>query len=99
MIPANAATLGGCRHHGGDALFDKVDVLDGRIRFDEAGAHWQGNRLKLRFKEAEVVSRERQQQTIANNSRLSAAEDVRVRGLVAHHEKLCMLSEVARRTN
>ena len=34
----NAATLGGLRHHEGDALFDEVDVLDGRVRLDQAGA-------------------------------------------------------------
>src|SRR3954468_11414380 len=44
------ATLGRVGHHGGDTLFQEVDVLNGGVRLEQANAHGQGHALKLRFR-------------------------------------------------
>src|SRR5215207_5505983 len=62
----NATTMRRNRHYGGDALFQKVDVLNGRVRLDQTGPHGQRHTLKLRLKNAEVLNRKGQQQAIAD---------------------------------
>ena len=51
----DATTLGRDSEHGGDALFQEVDVLNRHVRLDKVQAHRQEDRFKLRLKYAEVL--------------------------------------------
>src|SRR4051812_44579521 len=62
----DAAAIVRVRYDRGDPVIEEPDVLDRFERLNEPVASVQGDRLKVRLEDAEVLRRERTQKEVAN---------------------------------